>query len=86
VWVWWYAGKSWEGHGVPKYIDVLVHGVEPFGDGIVKMAVSESSRAAGWAMMCHARYGPEFGYGFGVKSSSWSSTAGFDEGSGCLLE
>jgi hypothetical protein len=87
-----YAGKSWERgpeRGGAKYIDArdsfLFTVLNPFGDGIVKMAVNERSGVAGQAMGCHAGWGPWFGGGFGVGSSSLSPTAVFDEESVCGL-
>jgi hypothetical protein len=89
-----YAGKSWErGPDGPYYeakaIDArdsfLFTVLNPFGDGIVKMAVNEESAYAGRAMVCHAGRGPWFGWGFGVSSSSESPTAVFDEGSWFVL-
>jgi hypothetical protein len=89
-----YAGKSWErGPDDPdvdaKVIDArdsfLFTVLNPFGDGIVKMAVNERSEYAGEAMGCHAGYGPLFRFGFGVGSSSLSPTAVFEEGSWCVL-
>jgi hypothetical protein len=87
-----YAGQSWERgpeSGVSKDIDArdsfLFTVLNPFGDGIVKMAVNERSVNAGEAMRCHACCGSVFGYGFGVWSSSWSPTAVFDGGSICGL-
>jgi hypothetical protein len=89
-----YAGASWErGPDDPdadaKSVDArdsfLFTVLNPFGDGIVKMAVNERSVHAGWAMVCHAGWGPWFGYGFAVKSPSESPTAVFDETSRCCL-
>jgi hypothetical protein len=89
-----YAGKSWE-RGPEwgweaKVIDArdsfLFTVLNPFGDGIVKMAVNEGSGYADVALLCHAGWGPEFGHGFVVWSSSWSPTAVFDEWSCCGLE
>jgi hypothetical protein len=87
-----YAGKSWERgpeRGDAIAIDArdsfLFTVLNPFGDGIVKMAVNEESRYAGEAMLCHAGWGPWFGGGFVVGSSSDSPTAVFDEGSNCRL-
>jgi hypothetical protein len=88
-----YAGASWErgpeSGWEAKVIDArdsfLFTVANPFGDGIVKMAVNEGSRWAGEAMLCHACYGPLFGFGFAVWSSSWSPTAVFDEWSDCRL-
>jgi hypothetical protein len=89
-----YAGESWE-HGPEslwkpaKALDArdsfLFTVLNPFGDGIVKMAVNEESEDAGNAMLCHAGYGPSFGWSFIVKRSSVSPTAVFDEMSGCWL-
>jgi hypothetical protein len=84
-----YAGKSWErgpeSGWEAKAIDArdsfLFTVLNPFGDGIVKMAVNERSWYAGMAMMCHAGRGPLFGFGFVVASSSLSlaPTAVFDD-------
>jgi hypothetical protein len=80
-----YAGKSWERgrEGGIECFDArdsfLFTVLNPFGDGIVKMAVNEGSEYAGCEMVCHACLGPRFGYGFAVKSSSGSPTAVFDE-------
>jgi hypothetical protein len=85
-----YAGESWESAPesvLPKYVDArdsfLFTVLNPFGDGIVKMAVNERSCYAGEAMVCHAGWGPWFGYGFAVKSPSVSPTAVFDDWSWC---
>jgi hypothetical protein len=87
-----YAGKSWEYASVRedfKVIDArdsfLFAVLNPFGDGIVKMAVNEGSECAGEAMKCHADWGPWFYFGFAVRSSIASSTAIFDEMSSCNL-
>jgi hypothetical protein len=87
-----YAGKSWERGPESGFAEAiyardsfLFTVLNPFGDGIVKMAVNEGSEDAGWAMRSHARYGPVFRNGFGVRSSSASPTAVFDEGSDCGL-
>jgi hypothetical protein len=88
-----YAGASWErgpeSGGLAKAIDArdsfLFTVLNPFGDGIVKMAVDEGSRYAGRAMQCHVGRGPWFGFGFAVRSSSESPTAVFDEKSWCRL-
>jgi hypothetical protein len=88
-----YAGQSWERgseSGMGKPVDsrdsFVFTVLNPFGDGIVKMQVNEGSDVADWAMMCNAGYGPWFGYGFVVKSSSGSPSAVFDERSGCELD
>jgi hypothetical protein len=80
-----YAGKSWERGseiGRAKYIDArdsfLFTVLNPFGDGIVKMAVNEGSRWADEAMLCHAGRGPVFATGFVVGSPSDSPTAVFN--------
>jgi hypothetical protein len=87
-----YAGKSWERgpeSGWAKYIDArdsfLFTVLNPFGDGIVKMAVNERSVHAGEAMLCHACCGPWFGGGFDVGNSTVSPTAVYDETSRCWL-
>jgi hypothetical protein len=91
-----YAGKSWERGSdnvfepetkIDARDNFLFTVLNPFGDGIVKMAVNEESVRAGWAMKCHACDGPVFGWGFGVRSSSVSptGTAVFDERSWCEL-
>jgi hypothetical protein len=88
-----YAGKSWERgpeigwetKGIDARDSFLFTVLNPFGDGIVKMAVNERSEYAGEAMQCHAGLGPWFGSGFLVRSSSVSPTAVFDERSGCRL-
>jgi hypothetical protein len=86
-----YAGKSWErGPGswsseIDARDSFVFTVLNPFGDGIVKMPVNEESALAGWAMRCHTGYGPWFGYGFGVKSSSDSPTSVFNDESYCCL-
>jgi hypothetical protein len=88
-----YAGKSWERgpeSGYAKVIDArdsfLFTVLNPFGNGIVKMAVNEESAEADCAIRCHAGSGPVFGYGgFSVTSSKESPTAVFDEESCCRL-
>jgi hypothetical protein len=87
-----YAGKSWERgpeSGAAKAIyardSFLFTVLNPFGDGIVKMAVNERSESVGEAMLCHAGRGPWFDCGFVVGSSSESPTAVFDERSYCGL-
>jgi hypothetical protein len=89
-----YAGASWErgpetlwetGRIIDARDSFLFTVLNPFGDGIVKMAVNEESEWAGEAMRCHAGWGPWFGGGFAVLSSSWSPTAVFDEWSDCWL-
>jgi hypothetical protein len=80
-----YAGKSWDSSDVDARDSFVFTVLNPFGDGIVKMAVNEKSVVAGWAMQCHAGHGPWFGGGFGVRSSSRSPTAVFDEESWCGL-
>jgi hypothetical protein len=89
-----YAGKSWErgsdnafqsGTKIDARDSFLFTVLNSFGDGIVKMAVNERSEYAGRAMRCHACWGSLFGCGFGVRSSSWSPTAVFDEWSACWL-
>jgi hypothetical protein len=88
-----YAGQSWERgpedpHEEASVMDApdsFVFTVwNPFGDGIVKMAVNEESDYAGKVMVCHAGYGPLFGIGgFGVVNSSDSPVATFDGKSFC---
>jgi hypothetical protein len=87
-----YAGKSWERGPEGGIEDIAARDsfvftvLNPFGDGIVKMAVNEGSKYAGEVMGCRACWGPVFGDGFAVGSSSWSPTAVFDEeGSNCRL-
>jgi hypothetical protein len=87
-----YAGQSWERGSEsehPKDIDArdsfLFTVLNPFGDGIVKMAVNKESRWAGEAMKCSALIGPWFGCGFIVSSSTESHSAVFDETSRCWL-
>jgi hypothetical protein len=89
-----YAGKSWErGPDDPdadaKSVDArnsfVFTVLNPFGDGIVKMAVNERSKWVDQAMVCHACCGPWFGYCFGVGSSTSSPTAVFDDWSWCWL-
>jgi hypothetical protein len=88
-----YAGKSWERgpeSGLAMCIDApdsfLFTVLNPFGDGIVKMAVSESSGYTGCAMKCRAGRGPWFGYdGFAVWNASDSPTAVFDWTSCCTI-
>jgi hypothetical protein len=86
-----YAGQSWErgpqrgAKAVGARDSFLFTVLNPFGDGIVKMAVNEGSGAADRAMLCHAGWGPVFGNGFGVWNSGRSPTAVFDETSGCWL-
>jgi hypothetical protein len=87
-----YAGKAWESPPTSdwKTVDTresfLFTVLNPLGDGIVKMPVNVGSKYADWAMFCHAGYGPSFGWGFYVRSSSEAPTAAFDEKSNCLLE
>jgi hypothetical protein len=88
-----YAGASWERgseSGMGKAIDAwdsfLFTVLNPFGDGIVKMAVNEGSKRVGKAMLCHACCGPVFDTGFVVEGSSDSPTAAFNESSLCLLQ
>jgi hypothetical protein len=83
-----YAGKSWKGSG--GYVDArdsfVFTVLNPFSDGIVKMAVNEGSGAADRAMVCHAGWGPQFCCGFYVRSASRSPAAVFDDYSRCNLE
>jgi hypothetical protein len=85
-----YASKSWERgpeSGEASYVDArdsfLFTLLNPFGDGIVKMAVNEASDYANWAMRNHSGWGPWFGCSFSVWSKSWSPTALFD-GESCI--
>jgi hypothetical protein len=90
-----YAGTSWElgpedpniGITYAKSVDArdsfLFTVLNPFGDGIVRIAVNEESEYAGDAMECHAGLGPAFGDGFGVRSSSDSPAPVLDDGSWC---
>jgi hypothetical protein len=87
-----YAGKSWERgpeRGDSKAINArnsfLFTVSNPFGDGIVKMAVNEESRLAGEAMLCGASWGPWFNCGFAVRSSTESATAVVDGESHCRI-
>jgi hypothetical protein len=87
-----YASQSWErgpeigpGKGIDAGNSFVFTVMNPFGDGIVKMAANERSGFASCAMLCHANWGPWFGDGFGVKSSYESPIAVFDETSRCWL-
>jgi hypothetical protein len=89
-----YASKSWErgpenrfemGTKIDARDSFLFTVLNPFGDGIVKMAVNEESGYAGDAMLCHAGLGPWFDWGFAVKSLTRTPTAVFD-GSHCFMD
>jgi hypothetical protein len=89
-----YAGKSWErgpeslwkpAKAIDARDSFLFTVLNPFGDGIVRIAVNEGSRWADRAMLCHAGLGPVFSGGFGVTSIGLSSTATFDSSSNCGL-
>jgi hypothetical protein len=90
-----YASKSWErgpenrfemGTKIDARDSFLFTVLNPFGDGIVKIAVNEESGYAGEAMLCHAGTGPCFDNGFSVSSPSQTSTAVFNgKGSHCFI-
>jgi hypothetical protein len=82
-----YAGKSWErgSRDIDARDSFLFTVSNPFGDGIVKMPVNEGSGNADKAMLCDAGWGPWFGHGVGVMSSSDLPTAPFDDRSGCRI-
>ncbi len=85
-----YAGKSWSSNETFKHRDArdsfLFTVVNPFGDGIVRMPVVDSSEYANRAMYCHPSRGPVFGSD-GIDSLAVftrnGATAPFDTASNC---
>jgi TLD len=91
-----YAAKRWERGGTSTFapesrVDArdsfLFTVVNPFGDGVVKMPINQSSHDVKRALVCKAGFGPTFGSAIFIAGKNGEATGDYTKQSGsCWIQ